>query len=326
MSLQAQWAEATAAVDAAQKILIVTHISPDGDAIGSLLGLALALRDRGKKVTAAVDGGVPDFLEFLADSIRVEGRLKRGHFDLMISVDASDEERTGIAGAFGRARSQKVINLDHHPTNTLFGDIFLVVPEAVSATEVVYEWLKRMGQPLSQQVATALLTGLVTDTMGFRTSNVTAGTLGIAQKLMEVGASLTDITARALVARSYNTLELWKRVLPSMKLERALISAVVTRADLKAVGLIDVTDGGLVSLLASVVEACVAVVFKETREGRVEISLRSKPGYDVATVALSLGGGGHRQASGATIDGPLETAIARVMPLLQAIADQGVLV
>ncbi|MBI5670432.1 MAG: bifunctional oligoribonuclease/PAP phosphatase NrnA [Chloroflexi bacterium] len=323
MTFQAQWAEASAAVEAAQKILIVTHVNPDGDAIGSMLALALALREQGKQVTTAVDGGVPDFLGYLKDSGKVIGRLKRGHFDLMVSVDASDEERTGIAGAFGRRRSQRVINLDHHPTNTGFGDIHLVLPEAVSATEVVYEWLSRMGHPLSQPIATALLTGLVTDTMGFRTSNVTATTLGIAQQLMQAGASLTEVTARALVARSYSTIELWKRVLPLVRLEDRIISGVVAQADLAAVGLVDVTDGGLVSLLASVQEAVIAVVFKETREHRVEISLRSKPGYDVGTVALSLGGGGHTQAAGATIDGPLEAAIARVMPLLRVAAGVG---
>ncbi len=318
MTARLQWAEANAALEGARKLLIVTHVSPDGDAIGSMLGLAAALRERDYKVTTAVDGGVPEFLQFLPAAARVEHRLKRGHWDVMISVDASDEERSGICGAFGRARSQKVINLDHHPTNTLFGDVHLVMPEAVSSTEVVYEWLVRLGHPISQPVATALLTGLVTDTMGFRTSNVTAGTLGIVQKLMEAGASLTDVTARALVAKPYTSLELWKRVLPSVKLEQRIISAVVTQADLTTVGLIDVTDGGLVSLLASVQEAVVAVVFKETPEKRVEISLRCKPGYDVGTVAFGLGGGGHKQAAGATIDGPLEAAIARVMPLLQA--------
>lgn len=320
MTVWAQWAEANAALEGARKLLVVTHVNPDGDAIGSMLGLALALRERDYTVTTAVDGGVPEFLQFLRSSAKVEHRLKRGHWDVMISVDASDEERSGVCGAFGRARSQKVINLDHHPTNTGFGDVFLVMPEAVSSTEVVYEWLVRLGHPISQPVATALLTGLVTDTMGFRTSNVSAGTLGVVQKLMEAGASLTDVTARALVAKPYSTIELWKQVLPSVIIDNRIISAVVTQADLKAAHILDVTDGGLVSLLASVQEAVIAVVFKETAERRVEISLRCKPGYDVGVVALGLGGGGHTQAAGATIDGPLAAAIARVTPLLQAAA------
>src|SRR5512145_989397 len=127
MAFQTQWLAAAAAVEAASSILVVTHVSPDGDAIGSLLGLTLALRERGKKVTASVDDGVPDFLKHLPEAETVQGKLKHGRWDLMISVDASDEERTGVSGAFGRARSQQVINLDHHPTNTAFGDIFLVL-------------------------------------------------------------------------------------------------------------------------------------------------------------------------------------------------------
>ncbi|NWG15321.1 MAG: bifunctional oligoribonuclease/PAP phosphatase NrnA [Chloroflexi bacterium] len=320
MTARTQWTEATAAVEQAASILIVTHVSPDGDAIGSLLGLALALRERGKKVDAAVDGGTPDFLKFLPGAETVRDRLKGGRWDVMVSVDASDEERTGVCGAFGRARSQRVINLDHHLTNTAFGDIFLVMPEAVSATEIVYRWLVEMQHPVSQPVASALLAGLVTDTMGFRTQNVTAGTFGIVQALMAAGAPLAEITARALVAKPYSLIELWKRVLPSVHLADGVISALITQDDLTAAGIRDVTDGGLVSLLASVEEARVAVVFKQKSDGAVEISLRSKPGFDVGQVALELGGGGHAQASGATIPGPLDAAAARVIPLLEGIA------
>src|SRR5690606_489941 len=128
----------------------------------------------------------------------VQDELKSGEWDLMISVDASDEERTGQVGVYGRGHSQKVINLDHHATNTMFGDIYLVMPTAVSATEVVFHWLNHIGHAITIEVAVPLLTGLVTDTLGFRTSNVTSDTLGIAMKLMAVGASLHEITARTL--------------------------------------------------------------------------------------------------------------------------------
>ncbi len=320
-----QWFEATEAVKQAASVLLVTHVNPDGDAIGSLLGLALALWEQGKKVAAAVDGGVPDFLKFVPGTDTVKSKLKHGKWDLMVSLDSSDEERTGVAGVFGRARSLKVINLDHHPTNTLFGDIFLVMPNAVSATEVVYRWLGYMEHPISQPVATALLTGLVTDTLGFRTSNVNADTLGIAQGLMAAGASLSEITFRSLSSTPYKTIELWKQAFQSIQLNNAVVSAVVTQEDIKAAKLDDMTDGGLVSLLITVNEAMIAVVFKELEDSRVELSFRSKPGFDVATVAFSLGGGGHRQASGATIAKSLAAAQERVMPLLYAAIEQGAL-
>lgn len=321
-----QWAEATQAVDAANSILIVTHISPDGDAIGSLLGLANALRERGKKIDTAVDDGVPYFLEFLPGSKTVQTELTGGQWDLMVSVDASDEARTGKVGAYGRANSGRVINLDHHPTNTYFGDIFLVKPDAVSATQIIFEWLTYMAQPISQATAAPLLTGLVTDTLGFRTSNVRSDTLLTATQLVEAGASLTEITARTLDSKPYSSILLWREALKSVALNGQVIEATVTQENLKKAHIFDVTDGGLVQLLIVVDEAMIAVVYKELTDGRVEISLRSKPGYDVASVAFRLGGGGHKQASGATIDGPLEAARARVMPMLQEAARAGKLV
>jgi phosphoesterase RecJ-like protein len=323
MSSGLDFAGATAAVQAAQKILIVTHVSPDGDAIGTLLGLTNALRQMSRRVTCAVDGGVPGFLDFLPGANTVKDELKSGEWDLMISVDASDEERTGQIGIYGRAHSQQVINLDHHATNTLFGSIYLVMPTAVSASEVVYHWLNHIGHAITIEVAVPLLVGLVTDTLGFRTNNVTADTLGIAMKLMAVGAQLNEITARTLDSKPYRTIELWKSALPSAALHGEVIEAVITQADLRAAGLDDVTDGGLVNLLVSANEARAAVVFKELPDGRVEISLRSKTGYDVSQVAFSVGGGGHKQASGATIDGPLEAARARILPLLQAVVAAG---
>src|SRR5262249_10161434 len=114
------WTEATEAVDSAKSIVLVTHLNPDGDAIGSLLGLANALRERGSAVmTLAVDKGVPTYLRFLPGSDDVLPALHEGEWELMISLDASDEGRTGECGVYGRAHSQRVINIDHHPTNTL---------------------------------------------------------------------------------------------------------------------------------------------------------------------------------------------------------------
>jgi phosphoesterase RecJ-like protein len=240
----------------------------------------------------------------------------------MISVDSSDEERTGESGVYGRAHSARVINLDHHITNTFFGDIFLVMPSAVSATEVVYHWLREWQQPLALDIAVPLLTGLVTDTIGFRTSNVTANTLRVAVELMEAGAPLAEITQRTLSSMSYRVLDLWKHSLTTVQLHNQVIEASVRQADLHAVGLDDMTDGGLVQLLNTISEARIAVVFKEMDELHVEISLRSRPGYDVAQVALGLGGGGHPQASGATVDGTLESVRGRVLPLLQAVTAQ----
>jgi phosphoesterase RecJ-like protein len=321
------WDDAERAVLTAETILIVSHLSPDGDAVGSLLGIANALRALGKTIVSALDDSVPDILRFLPNSDTVQTTLTDGDWDLMISVDSSDEERTGKCGAYGRLHSKTVINIDHHATNVMFGNIHLVDPTAVSATEVIFQLLKTMNFKFSPEVATPLLTGLVTDTLGFRTNNVKPDTLLIAHELMGYGASLTEITARTLGNKSFLVVNLWKYALATVQLhEGGVISAEITQESLKRAGLNDLTDSGLVGFLVKVNEAMISVVFKETIDGRIEISLRSKPGFDVSAVALSLGGGGHQQASGATIDGPMESAKKRVLPLLRNCAKEGKLV
>ena len=321
------WEAATEAVNRAQSILMVSPVFPDGDAIGSLLGLANALRHLGKAIDYAIDGGVPEPFTFLPGSETVLGELETGAWDLMISLDASDEERTGSVGVYGRQNSKTVINLDHHATNTLFGDIYLVDPQAVAAVEIVYRWLQWMKIPITTNAATPLLTGLVTDTVGFRTSNVTADTLAIAQELMKAGASLSAITERALDTRPFNLVNLWREALRSVKLsEHGIIAAEVTQDDFARTGVSSETDIGLAGFLIRVKEARISVVFRETEDGSVTLSFRSKPGFDVSQVAFTLGGGGHKQASGATISGPLEAAKDRVLPLLVEAAKNGKLV
>jgi phosphoesterase RecJ-like protein len=135
---------------------------------------------------------------------------------------------------------------------------------------------------------------------------------------MSAGASLSDTVARTLNSKPYRAIMLWQRILAQVRLEDGLISGVVTQADWQAVGYDEPDDGGLVAYLIATEEARAAVVYKERADGGIEISLRSKPGCDVAAVAVALGGGGHRQASGALIPGPLADAQARAVPLLRA--------
>jgi len=323
MRTNPQWQAAADAIDAAQSILVVSHIAPDGDAIGSLLGIAQSARARGKMVKAAIDDGVPAALGFVPGSDSILSAVASGEFDLLIAVDSSDLSRIGEAGAYGLANSKRAINLDHHPTNTRYGDIHLIVPDAVAAVEIVYDLLAYMGWAISTDVAIALLTGLVTDTQGFRISATNSRTLEIAQDLMQRGASLSQIMANTLNSRPYQEVELWKRVLPSVTLERGLICATIRQCDIDQVGLESMSDGGLVSYLVNVVQAKVSVVFKELPEQQVEVGFRAKPGYDVASLAFQLGGGGHTLASGCTIDGTLEQARATVLPLARQVIVQG---
>ncbi len=317
------WQSAAEAIHAAQSILIVGHIAPDGDAIGSLLGLALPLRGLGKAVTTAIDDGAPAGLRFLPGSEWIVSTIETGQFDLLITVDSSDLERIGKAGAYGLANSQRSINLDHHPTNTRFGDIHVIAPRAVAACEIVYDLLNFMSLEPTADAAMALLTGLVTDTQGFRISATNSRTLEIAQDLMNRGAPLADIMAKTLNSRPFAEVALWRRVLPSVCLEAGMITATIRQSDLQGVGLRKMSDGGLVSYLVNVDQAKVSVVFKELPDSQVEVAFRAKPGYDVASLALRLGGGGHTLASGCTIYGTLEAARERVLPLARQVIAEG---
>jgi len=318
-----QWQAAAEAIARANSILLVSHIAPDGDAVGSLLGLAGPLRSMGKDIAAAIDDGVPADLRFIPGSDAVAPRVNKGDFDLLITLDSSDLERIGRAGAYGMEHSRQVINLDHHPTNTRFGEIHLIAPQAVAAVEIVYDFLAFLGEDISPSTAYALLTGLVTDTQGFRISATNSRTLSIAQDLMSKGAPLSQIMAQTLNRRSYEEVELWKLALPSVRLHEGLIFATIRQCDLRQVGLEKAGDGGLVSYLLTVDQAKVSIVFKELPEEKVEIGFRAKPGYDVASLALQLGGGGHTLASGCTIAGSLLQAHNIVLPLAHQTLAEG---
>lgn len=311
------WAEASAMVAAAQRVLIVTHVGPDGDAIGSLLGLASALRGLGKTVITAVDDGVPPDLRFIPGASQVHAALDGAQVDLCIAVDCGDERRMGAAGQVVRRTGRPLVNLDHHPTNTLFGDANLVDPQTVAAAEGVLDWLDYMQVPLDETTAYCLLTGMVTDTLCFRTDNVTVGTLDKVQRLMDLGASLSEIVQRTVNRKTYAGLRLWQAAIPGVRLEEHVIWATITREMYTQSGFEGTDDDGLVSLLVQVEEAYISAVFRETRNGTVEIGLRAVPGFDTSAVAVLLGGGGHRLASGATVNEPLETLVPRVVALLK---------
>jgi len=320
-----EWQRVADAINAAQTILVVTHVRPDGDAMGSMLGLGNALIDMGKEVTMAVDLGTPEFFAWMPGADKVLAELTSGSWDLMISTDASDEERSGDVGIYGRANSQTVVNIDHHRTNTYFGDIHLVDPEAASASQIVFKLWQKMDIAWNRDIAQSLITGLVTDTLGFRTNSTTPVELEVAQHLMGYGASLTEATYRTLGVMSSEELLLWKTVVPTIEIHGAVAEATIRRTDLEAVGLDYLDTGNIVGLLRRVDTVRVALVMREDPGGIVKISLRSDPGYDVADVAFSLGGGGHKQASGADFKGTVEECRATILPLLQEVIAKGTL-
>ena len=320
--MRLDWTESETLVAGASSILVLTHVGPDGDAIGSMLGLAHVLRGAGKRVITAVDGGVPYDLVFLPGSDAVYPSLDvnvlhEHAIDLTIAVDCGDEPRMGAVGQVALKHGAPLINLDHHRTNTLFGAANLVDVTTAAAAEGVLDWLDRLGLAVDSTAAYCLLTGLVTDTLCFRTNTVTSATLGKAQRLMASGAPLVEIVQRTVNRKSYAGLQLWAHVLPTATMDDHVIWAVITRETFAATKYPGTDDAGLVSTLVQADEAYIAVVFKEKNNGTVEIGIRAVPGFDTSEAAVALGGGGHQLASGATVAESLETLVPRVVDMLK---------
>ncbi len=299
------------ALEKAQNILVVSHIDPDGDAIGSLTAMGLALQQLGQNFTLVCDDNVPERFQFLplADDVIKKPSLSSG-YDLLIALDCGDEMRMGRAFSSLPEPKPFIINIDHHITNTQFGDINVVEPQATSTVEILYKIFLEMDLEISEALATSLLTGLVTDTLAFRIVGVTPETLRTGADLVEAGADLGFITMRALNVRPYSTLKLWSKGLNKMVLEGGLLWASITDQDREACDFRSNSSVGLVNLLADVEEAAMGAVLMEMKDGTVKVGLRCRPPFDVAQVAVALGGGGHPLAAGCTMAGPLAEAEA----------------
>jgi len=230
------------------------------------------------------------------------------------SPDPQDEEEGETTGT--TFADLPLIVIDHHITNVYFGDINWVEPTCCATDEMIYHLVVALDEALDETLATALLTGIVTDTRGFRTSNVTPVVMHITGRLMDAGAPLAMITERTLNTRSMSLIRLWGRVLESVEQDDGVISALNTQQMRRDLGGI-IRAEGLVSFILGAEEARIAAVFTETPEGKVECSFRARPGYDVSQIALELGGGGHPPAAGCTIDGDLPTARRRVVAMLK---------
>ena len=302
-------------IDGAQRILMITHVAPDGDAIGSLLGLGWLLWSQDKDLTLACEDPVPDVYVSLPGAERVV-RGAEGAYDLIISLDCSDQRRMGQVYDESLA-SVPLANIDHHVTNTLFGTLNWVDPTSVATAQIILDMVDLFGWQMNHAVATCLLTGLVTDTRSFRTSNVDVATVRAALRLMEAGASLSEIARQALEQRPLASVRLWGQAFGSLQLEEGILWTEVTRAMRRESGLHENGATGLANFLSGVREARVVVVFTERDDGTVDVGMRSVPGIDVAQAALRLGGGGHPQAAGCTFVGTLSQARKQVLAELR---------
>jgi phosphoesterase RecJ-like protein len=296
-------------VKKAERILIISHIRPDGDAVGSLLGLGSILEDLGKDVNLVLEDGVPKVFYHLTGH---DGVFKKasGVYDLIIAVDCSDIDRIGeVLDDYG----EPDVNIDHHPTNTQFAALNLVKEDAAATVEIIYDLARALEYPISLVAAEALLTGLLTDSLGFRTSSSSPKTLRIGADLQEQGANLSELYRKAMLEKSYEAIRYWGKGLGRIEKEGRLAWTSLSLEDRQEVNYPGRDDADLVNVLTRIRDVDISVVFIEQKNGTVKISWRSKPGFDVSRVATQFGGGGHKPAAGADIRGSLEQVQADVL-------------
>jgi phosphoesterase RecJ-like protein len=297
----------------ARNFLIVSHLRPDGDAIGSLLGIGLALINRGKEVQMVISDGVPENFKFLAGSELI-GIKPTGKVDYIIVVDSSDLLRTNsVLNGYGIPD----LNIDHHKTNTYFGKTNLIDSEAVATAEIIAEYSPFLNLDITPAVSNALLTGIITDTIGFRTTNVTPKTLQITSKLMELGGNLAEIYHRTIVEQSYSAARYWGAGLSKLQMENGLVWTTLSLNDRRSADYKYQDDADLVKVLSAIDGAKIAVILTEQSLGYVKISWRlcgsHRTDLDVSEIALKFGGGGHKAAAGADVKGKLDEVLNEVL-------------
>lgn len=298
------------------KILLMIHENPDGDTLAAASALFSALQKIKKNPAMVCRDSVPRPFLFLPEMDKIRHDLLFGDFEIIVVIDCGDLRRTGFAERlqkFSRTKKKILINIDHHPKNDLhkLANLNLVDYQASSTSEIVYELLRQMEIDLEKETATALLTGLYTDTGGFKHANTSARTLEVAAELLRAGARIKTITQNVSLNKSIAAMKLWGLALNRMHRHNALgiVSSVITREDLADCEASEEDLAGVVNLINNVPDSRAAILFYETADNKIRASLRTESDkVDVSRLAAIFNGGGHKKASGFTIDGHLEIA------------------
>jgi phosphoesterase RecJ-like protein len=290
-------------LEKSKKIVIASHVRPDGDAIGSVLGLGLALINAGKSVQMVLMDGVPGSYKHLEGSELI---LKKpsGDYDTFITVDSADFKRVG---KIFEEVDQVDINIDHHKTNEKYGKLNLIEAEEVATAAILAIHLPEWGFEITKPIAAALLTGIITDTLGFRTSNTNPSALRLCADLMETGVDMPDLYMRSLVKKSFVAAKYWGVGLSNMEHKNGIVWSTLSLEDRKRTGYGGNDDGDLINMISAIKGEKVGMIFVAQSDNNVKISWRAlEQGVDVSQVAKHFNGGGHAAAAGADIPGTLE--------------------
>jgi phosphoesterase RecJ-like protein len=301
-----QFKKALDLIKQSKKIFLTMHEGPDGDDLGSVLAMRFFLSQLGIETVAVIKGEVPDNLKFLPGWENVEQKIPDLNFDLAIFFGCNKLERTGLKQL--QALKQPVINFDHHPDNLNFGTVNVVDPNTSAVAELVYYFLEFAQAQITKEIATCLLTGIFTDTGGFKHANTSAEALEVAAQLLKKGARIDKIALQTMGRKRPATIKAWAKGLENARFdpEKQMVFSVLTEEDLKEIGATDEDLDGFVELLNNMPQSKFALLLRQDGEV-VKGSLRSEPQkkVDVSKIARSFGGGGHKLASGFKVKGKL---------------------
>jgi phosphoesterase RecJ-like protein len=305
-------------LEKAPGVTLFIHKSPDGDALGSALALSMALESQAKDTLIYCWDEVPYFYRFLPRWERITKVRRQGDvsfYPVSVGIDASDLDRLPF---LWERPPGLVINIDHHPTNARWGDLNLVEPQASATGEIIFRLLERWEVPITLDMATCLYTAIFTDTGGYRFANTTALSLLYGNCLVEMGVSPYHVATHVYESYSPGRMRLLGLALNTLTLvcEGRLAWVVVTRAMMGETGTGPEDTEEFVNFPKSIKGVEVALLFRETESG-VKVSFRSKGRVDVAVVASSLGGGGHKAAAGCDLPCSTMEAVERVVPLVE---------
>ncbi len=302
-----------------ERFLVCSHMRPDGDSIGSMLALGMVIQQMGKHVDLVSADRVPLQYRHLpgGHSISITSQV-RGAYDAAIILECDSIKRThlhGLADLF-------LINVDHHLTGRPFAHLNWIDHEAASAGEMVYRLAQAAGARITPEIAECLYTTVLTDTGGFCYGNVRASTFAMAREMVEAGADPTAIAHTIYFSSPISKLLLLGTALRRLKREGRIAWLWVTHQDMQRTCSTEEDCEGIVNVALSMAQVDAVVFLSELPDGRVRMSLRSKGGFDVAAVAARLGGGGHQNAAGCTLQGAVPRALKEVLTELRgAIAE-----
>lgn len=314
-------AEIAAAMRSAQRIAVVAHVRPDGDAIGSVMGLVLSLRALGKDVIAMLEDRVPDNLAFLpgSDTI-IQPGTEPLHLDLAIALDTATHERIGEHTKALLDAAPLLIDIDHHPANPGYGALNFIDAASPATGQIIYNILSEHGFPMDDAIRQNLFVAISTDTGSFQYSNTNARTHRIVAEMMDAGLDTANLARLVYQSFPLRHLQLMRAMLNEMQFREngRIVSWQLTQKLMDEVQMHPGDTEGLIDTLRMIDSVVSCVMFEDLPGGKVRVSARSKnEKVDVSAVCTQFGGGGHRMAAGARLRGPITEAAEKFLKALE---------